>query len=82
MVLDVIYRPTLDKGPRSRIQWNWAFVLVKSFKLVIGPLDNGLGSRQIKLWFSLHDIILEGKQIDLDQKKSFITALMVWRTKV
>jgi hypothetical protein len=28
--------PTLDKGPRSRVQWNWAFLLVKSFKLVWG----------------------------------------------
>jgi len=70
MVLDVVYRPTLDKGPRSRIQWNCAFVLVKSFKLVAGPLDNGLGPRQIKLWFSLQGIILEGKQIDLDKKKT------------
>jgi hypothetical protein len=29
-------RVTLDKGPMSRIQWNKAFLLVKSFKLVQG----------------------------------------------
>jgi len=25
---------TLDKGPRRKVQWNWAFLLVKSLKLV------------------------------------------------
>jgi hypothetical protein len=69
MILDVIFRPTLDKGPRSRIQRNWIFLLVKSFKLVPGPLESGSGPRQIKLWFSLHGIILKGKSIDSDHKK-------------
>ncbi len=32
-------------------------------------LDKGPGPRQIKLWFSLHNIIFEGKPIGLDQKK-------------
>jgi hypothetical protein len=61
--------PTLDKGPRSIVQWNRAFLLVKSFKLVPRPLDRGLGPRQIKLWFNLHGIILEEKPIALDQEK-------------
>jgi hypothetical protein len=30
---------TLEKGPKSRVQWNWAFLLIKSFKLVSRPLD-------------------------------------------
>jgi hypothetical protein len=34
-------------------------------------LDKGTGPRQIKLWFSLHDIILEGKPIGPDLKKIF-----------
>jgi hypothetical protein len=33
------------------------------------PLNKGLGPRQIKLWFSLHDIILVGKSIGLEPKK-------------
>jgi hypothetical protein len=32
-------------------------------------LDKGPGRRQIKLSFSLHNIILEGKPIGPDQKK-------------
>jgi len=58
---------TLDKGPRCRVQWNWAFLLVKSFKLVPRPLDKGPG--QIKLWFSLHGIIVKGNPIGSNQKK-------------
>jgi hypothetical protein len=39
-------------------------LLVKSFKLVPRPsLDKGPGTRQIKLWFSIHGIILEGNQL-------------------
>jgi hypothetical protein len=57
------------KGSKEQGQWNWAFLLVKSFKLVFRPLDEG--QRQIKLWLCLHGIILKGKPIGLDQKKSF-----------
>jgi hypothetical protein len=52
-------RATLDKGPQSRVQWNRAFLLVKSFKLIPRPLNKGPGPRQIKWWFSLHGIILK-----------------------
>jgi hypothetical protein len=64
-------RATLDKGPRSRVQRNWAFLLVKSFKLVPRPLDKSPRPRQIKLWFSLHGIILEGKPIGLEKKRAY-----------
>ncbi len=64
-------RGTLDKSSRSKVQWNWTFLLVKSFKLVSKPIDKDPRPRQIKLWFSLHGIILEGKLIEIDQKKSF-----------
>jgi hypothetical protein len=43
----LIIRATLDKGPRSRVQRNQIFLLVKSFKLVPRPLDEGLGRKQI-----------------------------------
>jgi hypothetical protein len=58
------------QGPRSKVQWNWAFLLVKSFKLVSSLLDNDPSPRQIKLWFSLYAIIFEKKPIGSDQKKS------------
>jgi len=64
-------RGTLDKGSRSKVQWNWTFLLVKSFRLVSKPIDKDPRPRQIKLWFSLHGIILEGKLIEIDKKKSF-----------
>jgi hypothetical protein len=57
-------RATLDKGPKSKVQWNWPFLLVQR------PLNKGQIPRQIKLWFSLHDIILEVKPIGPDKKKS------------
>jgi hypothetical protein len=41
----------LEKGPRSKVQWSQAFLLVKSFKLVPRPLDKGPKPRQSKLWF-------------------------------
>jgi hypothetical protein len=46
-------------------------LLVKSFKLVPRPsLDKGPETRQIKLWFSIHGIILEGNQlVQTNQKK-------------
>jgi len=78
-------RVTLDKGPRSRVQWNRAFLLVKSLKLVARLLDKGSGSRQIKWWFNLHDIILEAfwKETQLVRtKKKLKGELIVWRTKV
>jgi hypothetical protein len=66
-VTNCIILAILNKGPRNRVQWNQAFLLVKSFKLVPRPLDKGPRSRQFTLWFSLHGIILKGKPIDLDQ---------------
>jgi hypothetical protein len=71
----------LTKGPRSKVQWNWAFLLVQSFKLVPMPLDEGSRSKQIKLWFSLHGIILEGKSNCLDQKRELNREFMVWKPK-
>jgi len=64
------FRAILDKGPKSRVQWNQTFLSIKSFKLVPSPLDEGSRPRQIKLRFSLHGIILEGKPIGLDQKRA------------
>jgi hypothetical protein len=64
------FRVTVDKGSKSRVQWNRTFLLVKSFKLLPRSLDESPGPRQIKLSFSLHDIILEGKSIGPDKKKS------------
>jgi hypothetical protein len=71
VVMTLIHRTkgNLKKSPRSRVQWNWTFLLIKSFKLVPRLLDNGLGLRQIRMWFYLHGIILEGKLIGLDPKK-------------
>jgi hypothetical protein len=51
-----------------------SILLVKSFKLVPRSLDKS--PKQIKLWFSLHDIILEGKPIGPDQKKEHNGELM------
>jgi hypothetical protein len=59
----IILRLILNKGPRSKVQWNQAFLLIKSFKLVPRPLNKGARPRQIKLWFSLLGIILEGNQL-------------------
>jgi hypothetical protein len=64
-----ILRATWDKGPMSRFQWNWTFLLVKSFELVPRPLNKSPKPRQIMLWFNLYVIILEGKPIGLEQKK-------------
>ncbi len=76
-------RGTLDKGSRSKVQWNWTFLLVKSFKLGSRPIDKDPRPRQIKLWFTLHGIILEGKLIKMDPKKTELQGeLMVGRTKV
>jgi hypothetical protein len=63
------FRTTLDNGSKSKVQWNWTFLLVKSFKLVPRHLEKGLGPRQINVWFSLHGIILERKPISPNQKK-------------
>jgi len=57
----ITFKATLDKGSKSMVKWNWGFLLVKSFKLVPRFLVEGPWPRQIKLWFSLHDIILKGK---------------------
>jgi hypothetical protein len=67
-MMEINLRATLDKGPRSGVQWNQALLLVKSFKLVPRPLDKGPRQRQIKLWFSLHGIISEGTPIGPNQK--------------
>jgi hypothetical protein len=63
-------KATLNKGPSSKVQWDQAFLLVKSFKLVPSPLDKGPRRRQFTLWFSLHGILLEGTSIGLDKKKA------------
>jgi len=43
-----------------------------TFKLVPRLLDESSRSKQIKLWFSIHSIILKEKPIGLDKKKSLI----------
>jgi len=60
----------LDKDPRSKVQWNWAFLLVKSFKMVSRPLNKGPRPRQLKLCFSFHSIILEGNQFVWTKKNN------------
>jgi hypothetical protein len=77
LVVELGLRATLDKGPSSIGRWNQAL----SFKLVPRSLDEGLGSRHIKLWFCLHGIILEGKPKCLDQNKELKRELMIWRIK-
>jgi hypothetical protein len=37
----MLIRTPLDEGPRSKIQQNWIFLLVESFKLVPRSLDKG-----------------------------------------
>jgi len=72
---------TLDKGSRNNVQWNRAFLLVKNFKLVPRLLDEGSRSRRIKLWFGLHDILLKGKPIDPNKKKSLKESLWFGKSK-
>jgi hypothetical protein len=79
--LPLMLRAILGKGARSKAQWNRTLLLVKNFKLVARPLDEGPRPRQIKLWFSLHGIILEGKPIGPDQKKSLKDTLWFWKPK-
>jgi hypothetical protein len=62
-------KATLDKGSKNKVQWNQAFLLVKNFKLVPRPMDKDPRPRQINLWYSLHGIILEGKQTKPKKKK-------------
>jgi hypothetical protein len=47
--LERALRATLDAGPRSRDQWIQAILLVKSFKLVRRPLDEGPRPKSDKL---------------------------------
>jgi hypothetical protein len=82
LILCTILRATLDKGPKSKVQWNQALLLVKSFKLVPRPLNKGPRPRKVKLWFNLHGIISKGKPISLDPKKELKGDFMVWKTKV
>jgi hypothetical protein len=78
-----ILKPILDKGLRSKVQWNWTFLLIRIFKLVPKPLDKGVGPKKIKLWFNLFSIILEGNQLVRTKKKNASKKkLMIWRTKV
>jgi hypothetical protein len=76
-IMYMCVKTILDNNWRNNVWWNRTFLLVKSFKLVTRPLDKGLGQRQMKLWFSLHGIILERKPIGLDQKKKLKGKLMV-----
>ncbi len=73
---------TRDKGPRSKVQRNGAFLLVKSHKLDPRPLDEDPTPIEIKLRCHLHDTILEGNSIGSDQKLELKGKLMVWRTKM
>jgi hypothetical protein len=67
----ITLKATLNKGPKNRVQWNQTFLLVNTFKVVPMALDEALGPRQIKLWFSLHGIILEGKPIGPNKKEAY-----------
>jgi hypothetical protein len=73
---------TLDAGPRSRDQWIQAILLVKSFKLVPRPLDDGPRPKSGKLKLLTYMApFLEGKSIGLDQKTVPKGELLIWRTK-
>jgi hypothetical protein len=72
---------TLDKGLISKVQWNQAFLLVKNFNLIPRPLDKGPWPKQIKLWFNLQGIVLKGKPIGMDQKKTFMESSWFGKSK-
>ncbi len=61
-------KATLNKGPRSKVQQNGTFLLVKSHKLDPRPLDKDLRPNETKLKWYLHGTILEGNSIGMDQK--------------
>jgi hypothetical protein len=69
-------RVTLHKRKIQHSNW------LRALNMVSRLLDKDLGLRQIKLWFSLHGNILEGKSIGLHEKKELQGKFMVWRTKV
>ncbi len=62
-------RATLDEGPRSRHQWIQAILLVKSFKLVPRPLDEGTWPKSGKLRLNPHGTCFGGKINWFGQKK-------------
>ncbi len=52
---------TFDNGPKSKDQWIQAILLVKSFKLVPRPLDEGLRPKNGKLRINLDGTYFRGK---------------------
>ncbi len=56
--------------------------MVESHKLDPRPLNEDPRPIEAKLRWHLHDTILEGNSIGLDQKMEFKGELMVWRTKI
>jgi len=80
--LERALRATLDAGPRSRDQWIQAILLVKSFKLVPRPLDEGPRPKSGKLNLLTYMApLLDGKSIGLDQKTVPKGKLLIWRLK-
>jgi hypothetical protein len=57
----ILLRATLDKGPMSRDQWIQTILLVKSFKLVPRPVDEGPRPKSGKLRLNLHGTCFGGK---------------------
>ncbi len=62
-------RATLDEGPRSRDQLIQAILLVKSFKLVPRPLDEGPRPKSGKLRLNLHGTCFGGENQLVGTKK-------------
>ncbi len=79
--LSLLLRVTLDEGPRSRDQWFQAILLVKSFKLVPRPLDEGARPKKWQMDKPYVAPVLEGKSIDWDQKTVLKGELLIWRPK-
>jgi len=56
-------RAACNEGPRFRVKWNRAILLVKRHKLDPWPLDEGPRTKSGKSRLNLHDTILEGYQL-------------------
>jgi len=55
VIFSPILRATLEESVRSRVQWNWRIILVKSHKLDPWPLDEGSKPKENgKMRLNLH----------------------------
>jgi hypothetical protein len=78
----MLRRATLDEGPRLRVQWNKAILLVENRKY--GPKGPRPTSDKLRLNLYMAPPVLEGKSIGSDPKKNkeLKRELMIWRTKM